>query len=115
VEVGICDWKGTTWKKCTKRMVSRNKKYEENIRFPFLYFTVAATNVGYVSNIDIQRGKRCFTREQTGKNAPNSWFSGPKKMRRKIRFSFLYLTMVMTKKGSQEEGQDTNRQLFLWS
>jgi hypothetical protein len=96
-------------------MVSRNKKYEENIRFPFLYFTVAATNVGYVSNIDIQRGKRRFAREQTRKNAPNSWFSGPKKMRRKIRFSFLYLTMVVTEASTQEEGQDNSRRLFLWS
>jgi hypothetical protein len=100
VEVGICDWKGTTWKKCTKRMVSRNKKYEENIRFPFLYFTVAATDVGSVSNIDIQRGTRHFGREQTGKNAPNVWFSGPEKMRRKIRFSFLYVTMAATEVGS---------------
>jgi hypothetical protein len=24
-------WKGSEWEKCTKRMVSRNKKYEENI------------------------------------------------------------------------------------
>jgi hypothetical protein len=76
VEVGICDWKGTTWKKCTKRMVSRNIKYEENIQFSFLYFTVAATDVGSVSNIDIQRGTRHFGREQTGKNAPNVWFPG---------------------------------------
>jgi hypothetical protein len=53
-----------------------NKKYEENIRFPFLYFTVAATNVGYVSSIDIQRGTRRFGMEKTRKNAPNVWFPG---------------------------------------
>jgi hypothetical protein len=84
VEVGICDWKGTTWKKCTKRMVSRNIKYEENIRFPFLYFTMVATDVGSVSNINIQMGTRRFAREQIGKNAPNVWFPGLEKIRRKI-------------------------------
>jgi hypothetical protein len=81
VEVGICDWKGTSWKKCTKHVVSRNEKYEENIRFPFLYVTVAATYVGFLFSIDIQRGTRRFGREQIGENAPNVWFSGPEKMR----------------------------------
>jgi hypothetical protein len=57
-------------------MVFRNIKYEENIRFPFLYVTMAATEVGFVSNIDIQRGTR--GREQPEKNAPNVWFSGTK-------------------------------------
>jgi hypothetical protein len=49
-------------KKCTKHMVFRNGKYEENIRFHFLYVTMAAKEVGYVSIIDIQRGTRNFGR-----------------------------------------------------
>jgi hypothetical protein len=100
-------------------MISKNIKYEENIRFPFLYVIVVATYVGSVSNIDIQRGTKCFGREQTGKNAPNVWFSGPEKKRRKIRFSFLYVTLVAIEAGSlsnidvQEQGQDNNTLLFL--
>ena len=34
-------------------MVFRNKKSEEKIRFPFLYVTVAAIEVGSMLNIDI--------------------------------------------------------------
>jgi hypothetical protein len=40
---------------------------------------MAATKVGSVSNIDIQRGTRRFGREQLEKNAPNVWFSGIEK------------------------------------
>jgi hypothetical protein len=75
---------GNILEKYTKSMVSRNIKYEENIRFPFLYVTVAETSVGSLSNIDIHRGTIRFGREQTGENAPNVWFLGPEKMRRKI-------------------------------
>jgi hypothetical protein len=55
-------WKGTDWEKFTKRMVSRRKKYEENIgknapnvwfsgagkneEFSFLYLTMDTTKVG---------------------------------------------------------------------
>jgi hypothetical protein len=73
-----------------KRIVSRNIKYEENIRFPFLYLTMAATEVGSEPNIDIQRGTRCFGREQHEKNAPNAWFSGTKNTRKKL-FSFFFI------------------------
>jgi hypothetical protein len=57
-------------------MVFKNIKYEENIRFPFLHLTMAATKEGYVPNIDIQMGTRRFGREQHEKNAPNVWFLG---------------------------------------
>jgi hypothetical protein len=58
-------------------MVSRNRKDEENIRFPFLYVIVATTDVGFAPSIDIQGVTRHFGREQTRENAPNVWFSGP--------------------------------------
>jgi hypothetical protein len=59
---------------CTQTYGFRNIKYEENIRFPFLYLTMGATEVGYVSTIDIKRGTRRFGREHHEKNAPNVWF-----------------------------------------
>jgi hypothetical protein len=65
-------------------MVSRNRKYEENMGFSFIYFTVVPTDVGYVSNIDIQREIISFGREQTGRNAPNIWFPGIENMRRSL-------------------------------
>jgi hypothetical protein len=44
-------------------MFFRNKKYEENIRFPFLYLIMGATKVDYVPNIEIQMGTRNLGRE----------------------------------------------------
>jgi hypothetical protein len=85
------------------------------------YVIVAATDAVSVSIIDIQRGSRRFGREQIEKKCTNIWFSGPEKKRRKIRFSFLYVTMAETEVGSvsnivvQEQGKDTNTLLFLCS
>jgi hypothetical protein len=61
---------------------------------------MAATEVGSVSIIDIQRGTRRFGREQPEKNAPNIWFSGTEKNEEKIRFPFLYVTMAAIEVGS---------------
>ena len=58
-----------------KHIVSKNKKYEENIQFHSLYLTMVATEAGSVLNIDIQRGTRHFGMEQHEKNAPTAWFS----------------------------------------
>jgi hypothetical protein len=66
-----------------------------------------------------KEGTRRFGREQTGKNAPNIWFSGPGKMR--TIFFFFYVTMAATEVGSvssidvQEQGQDMITLLFLYS
>jgi hypothetical protein len=77
----------------SKCIVSRNIKYEENIRFPFLYLTMDATESGFVPSIDIQRGTRCFERGQHEKNAPNAWFSGTKNTRKKKYFPFFYMSL----------------------
>jgi hypothetical protein len=54
----------------------QEQKYDENISFPFSYVTMVATEVGYVSNIDIQR-RQAFLFKNKNKIAIHSCFSGP--------------------------------------